>query len=179
MEKKSEDHLKEEFSQRHEDAFSKVFSGYKTELIIEAFYIIEDMEAAKDLVQELFIKLWSRGTNLDIRENLYGYLLHSIRNNSISYLKKTKTLDKRKEKLSYFLNTTTDQNPLENKELGGKINKAIEAISAPACRKVFTAAYIDGKSNKEISKELNIKVQVVKNQISKALRIVRGKLKQH
>ncbi len=65
---------------------------------------------------------------------------------------------------------------IELSELGAQIQAAIAEIPAPAARRAFELSYLENKSQKEIADEMNISLGTVKNQVSRALKIVREKL---
>jgi RNA polymerase sigma-70 factor (ECF subfamily) len=76
----------------------------------------------------------------------------------------------------YISKEATHNYILENKELYLQIKDAIKSITAPACRRAFELQYIELKSHKEISSDMKIKPQVVNNQVSRALKVVRARL---
>lgn len=64
-------------NQGWEPAFKELFGRYYTTLCAFAFRIVKNEESAKDIVQEVFIKLWSNREQLkDI--SLKSYLLSLI-----------------------------------------------------------------------------------------------------
>lgn len=177
MELKTDEELLGAFRAGSEEAFAAIFQRYKSYLMMESYLILRDSEAAKDVVQDLFLRLWDRRKEVPIRENLYAYLLFAVRNNSLSQLRQKNSTSRKKGEYCYHREPASFVHPVENKELGQVLQLAIESISAPACKKAVTLQFLYGKSNLEISREMNITVQVVKNQISRGLKIVRNFLR--
>lgn len=65
---------------------------------------------------------------------------------------------------------------MEYDELEAVINGLIAQLP-DRCKQIFILSRLKNKSNKEIAAELDISIQAVKNQISKALGILRAHLK--
>jgi len=176
MEHLTEEHLLSELRKGNERAFAQIIEHFKPLLLLEAYYIVRDTDAAEDIVQELFLKLWSKRKELEIKGRLTPYLVLAVRNNAISYLRKMDVLKRNEDGYGYFRDLVVEYRPFENQELAVDLEQAINSISAPACRRVFKLLYLEKKSHREISSELNISIQVVKNQVYRALKIVREKL---
>ena len=64
----------------------------------------------------------------------------------------------------------------EEKELNVQLKDIISKLPKQR-RIIFKMSRYDGLSNKEISENLNISLQTVKNQISKSLKFIRRSLK--
>ena len=64
----------------------------------------------------------------------------------------------------------------EKKELKARIKKTISKLPKQR-RLIFQMSRYDGFSNKEISENLNISLQTVKNQISESLKFIRKSLR--
>ncbi len=158
-----------------EAALRELVNLYRPQMLMEAYYILRDMDEAEDIVQEVFIRFWNVKENIELKPSLLAYLIRATRNESIIKLKKDKTRDKKQHGYNYFLESSTLMKPFESAELAKQLQLAIEHIP-PAARKSFIKLYLEDKSQKTIAAEQNISLQVVKNNISKALKILREKL---
>ena len=90
-------------------------------LCLVAFRIVRDQDAAEDIVQDFFLNLWQRRTEIPAIQSFQGYATRAVKNLSISFLRKQQTLSD--EQLSAI---PDDANPLEEKE----ISVAGESITA-------------------------------------------------
>lgn len=158
--------------QHDESALRELICLYQSELILEAYFILKNFQEAEDIVQEVWIRFWHLREMVELKPSLAAYLHRATRNECIIYIKKEKTRAKRQTQYHYFLEPTVHLQPFENEELSKRLQQAINAIP-PAARKSFVLSYLDDKSQKTIAAEQNISLQVVKNNISKALRILR------
>ena len=69
-----------------ETEFEELFKKNYSPLFYNALDWVEDAEAAKDIVSELFSEVWSQYEHLR-KEKIESYLFRSVRNRSINYLK--------------------------------------------------------------------------------------------
>lgn len=136
-----------------------------------------DRETAEDIVQDVFLKLWNIRHKLSPSGNIHSYLFLMVKNGCIDSLKHEAVKDKvgqqlqlelRMEEIAYY---TADNYAIDNEKLE-RINELMEQLP-PKCKAIFTAAYLDGKGNKEIAAEFNISVRTVDAQIYKALSFLR------
>jgi RNA polymerase sigma-70 factor (ECF subfamily) len=161
--------------QGDESALRELVDLYRPQMLMEAYYLVRDMDEAEDIVQEVFIRFWNVKQKVELKPSLIAYLIRATRNESIIKIRKDKTRDKRQDLYNYFAESSTQMKPFESAELAKKLQSAIEHIP-PAARKSFIKLYLEDKSQKTIAAEQNISLQVVKNNISKALKILREKL---
>lgn len=64
---------------------------------------------------------------------------------------------------------------LEYSQLESAINSSVSKLP-PRCKEIFELSRFEHKSNKEIAEALNISIQAVKNQVSKAIGLIRENL---
>jgi RNA polymerase sigma-70 factor (family 1) len=160
-----------------EAAYKILFDEYYKVLTIFANKYLKDIEASKELVQDLFVHLYERRENLDINSSLKSYLFRSTHNRCINYINAQKI----RLKYADHVNFTADvrDNTLEQQvssiELENALYKAIGDLP-PKCRSIFKMNRFDGLSNSEIAEKLKLSKRTVETQISKALKILRVKI---
>jgi RNA polymerase sigma-70 factor (family 1) len=160
-----------------EAAYEVLFNEYYKVLTIFANKYLRDIEASKELVQDLFVHLYERRENLDINSSLKSYLFRSTHNRCINLLNAQKIRLKYAEHMNFIADVK--DNSLENQvnsiELEHAIYKAISDLP-PKCRSIFKMNRFEGLSNTEIADKLKLSKRTVETQISKALKILRIKL---
>src|SRR5437879_337067 len=93
MEKYSDIELLAQIKKDDRFAFNILFDRYWKKLYQTALArLIDDVEA-QDLIQEIFIKIWQRRKNLEIRTSLENYLQRSVRLSVISHFRSKKNSD--------------------------------------------------------------------------------------
>ena len=161
---------------KHIEDFDLLFRTYYPAGVLFAQKFVEDTNAAKDIAQLVFCKIYEKKDEIKIETSFKAYLFRAIRNTAFTYLKKEKTHFRHSEAAFAFKETATPNNdPLEYEELVKKINDLIATLP-PRCQLIFKMNRFEGKKNKEIAEELELSIRTVETQISYALKTLRNKL---
>lgn len=179
------DELKQKIIFGDKSSFEKVYRYYYPRLVYFARQYLFDLEASKNIVQDVFTELWAKRDTLRIDTNLNAWLFTVTKNKSlkvISHLKAQQNYDDhikmRLLEVNYKSLADFDTSNLIFEELQSQIQAALDKLP-PACRRVFEMSRFDDKKNKEIAEELNLSIKTVEAQISKALRSLRNDLKDY
>jgi len=156
----------------YDEKFHRIFNELYSPLCSYCYFLINNYEAAEDIVQEQFVGLWENWERLNPIESIKGYLFQSVKNRSINYLKNQSILihpDENTLWLNFESKLPVASEMVENKELEKIIDQAIEQLPE-RCRAIFILKRIDEMSNKEIADQLNISVKTVEAQMTIALK---------
>lgn len=156
------------------------FKQYYEALARYAFTLVKKQEEAEDIVQKLFIKLWEKRNELDIKGNPKSYLYGAVHNSSLNHLNSAARRHAHREvEEDYSISAyeKTDSR-IESKELEQTIELAMQTLP-PKCRDVFQLSRQEQLSYKEIAEQLNISTKTVENQMGKALRLMREALQDY
>jgi RNA polymerase sigma-70 factor (family 1) len=162
-----------------EKSFEVLFKTYYPVLSVYAKKYVYDLETGKELVQDLFVKLYENRENLQINTTLKGYLFKAVQNKCLTYISQSKLRERHIENVALLEREkeAVDIGYLEQTELEEKIYKSINELP-DQCQKIFKMSRLEGIKNKEIAEELDISIRTVETQISKALKILRNSLGQ-
>ncbi|MDO5981396.1 RNA polymerase sigma factor [Flavivirga spongiicola] len=154
-----------------------IFKQHYKDLCHIAFNYLQNVKDAEDVVQEKFIALL-HNKKLNEITNIKSYLWQSIKNACINKLEREKKLYRLEE--SYFTNykSVSKEEEMIRLEQQLYLHKQIDLLPKQ-CKKVFLKCIIDGESYKETSKDLEISVNAVKNQMKRAYKILRKSLNNH
>ena len=152
-------------------SFEQIYRQFWSKLYIYAFNVLRERELCEDIVQEVFIDLWTKRNKVQISD-LHSYLFQSVKFQIFNHFRKSKY---KKQLLMKFdlINTQYNIDELyEKEELKAQIKEEISKLPEQR-RIIFEMSRYEGLTNKEISEKLNISVQTVKNQISQSLKFIR------
>lgn len=154
-----------------EDAF-KAF--YKP-LVKYAFSIIKDKDEAEDLVQQVFMNLLQKQTDLQIEISLRAYLYKAVYHSALNKVKQNANQIKldvnsvSEDKLNY-------QEIYHDTELQEKIEASIGSLPAQ-CARIFKMSRFEELKYQQIADELGLSIKTIENQMGKALKLLRVSLK--
>lgn len=158
-------------------AYKEVYLKYYKPLCVYIMSFTHDKNVAEDVAQITLIKLWEHSHTLKEEGSLNGFLYRVAYNEFISIYRKRK-------KYSEALNTlkieslqelaTVDNDIIEQQLI--LIQKAIDELPAKR-QEIFILCKKHGKTYQEIAQLLGISKKTVENQIGKALKSIREKVK--
>lgn len=158
-----------------EQAFEYIFHTYYASLCLYACKMVSDTDKARELCQEVFVKLYENRLQITITASVKSYLFTCVHNSCINYLKQVQIHNKHHVHVHHAAVASYEHNSLLDKELEERLLLAIAKLPQQ-CRKIFTMNRFEGKKNKDIALELGISIRTVETQISKALHILRSEL---
>ena len=164
-------------SEDDEHAYLEIFSRYNKLLYSHAYNKLRESEDAKDIVSEVFYALWAKRQQTLPKENLVGYLFIAVRYKIADFLSRKQV----KQHYMASLQTYIDQSGaytdhlVREKQLKEIIEEEISALPA-RMQEIFRMSRFEQMSHKEIAEKLALSEQTVKDQVKKALRILRIKL---
>lgn len=174
--KKSESHIIKGLKSGQESAYDLLFQEYYRPLTVFAHGYVQDLDAGKEIVQDLFVHLYEKRKNLLISTSLKSYLYQSVRNRCLNYIKHQQVQKNHHDRMNPGPDRSDDlEEQILEVELEHRIFQIVEQL-APQCRKIFNMSRVSGFSNAEIAEKLGISKRTVETQISNALKILRKKL---
>ncbi|MCC8408035.1 sigma-70 family RNA polymerase sigma factor [Mucilaginibacter sp. UR6-1] len=158
-------------------AFDRIYDLYWKSLYLSALSRINDEDAAKDIVQNVFIDIWQKHNALEINSTLKQYLhgavkmkvLHHYRTENI----KQQVLDNALERITQLLHS--NQNLSAYFDLERIVSEEVEGM--PVNMKNSFLLRSDSYSVKEIASSLNLAEQTVSNNITEALKRLKKRIR--
>jgi RNA polymerase sigma-70 factor, ECF subfamily len=159
-------------------AFEQLFKAHFKALHAYANVLLRDDEQAEEIVQNLFMRLWEKRELLSANTSVKAYLYRSVHNDCLNYIKHNKVKAKYQEYASYSMNQHSESaaRKVELKEFEWRIHEALNELPQQ-CRLIFQMSRFEDLKYKEIAEQLNLSVKTVENQMGKALKLMRLKLK--
>lgn len=158
-------------------AFDLIYEKYSGKLYSFGFKYFRSNADAEELVQLVFLKLWENHKNLNKVLSFKSYLF-TIAYNSICNLFRKRNYQQK------YIDDTVYKNSHSFSEIEDSIDyqsvlDQVQLIIAklPERQKtIFLKSRLEGKSTKEIAKEVGLSSGTVDNYISEAIKFIRSKL---
>lgn len=164
------------FNKKELSAYSCVFKSYYPALCDFAGRIIGS-EAAPDLVDDLFLKIWGGNVQFNDVDHLKAYLFRSIKNASLDFIKLNKRAQDRNAFFTeeYLINESDYLAGIIRAEVIMELYAAIADLPTEKGR-IIKMTFLEGKTNQETADELGLSIQTVKNQKLRGLALLRKKM---
>jgi len=158
-------------------SFDQLFSVYKERLYAFALGYLKSTEYARELVQEVFIKVWENREELDEEKSFNAYLFTISKNIILNHLRKRANDKKYIEYIKQHtgIEYTKTEEKIEYSDLEAQAKKIIDQLP-PGRKKIYRLSREEGLTYEEIAKKLNISKKTVENQMSRALKFLRERL---
>ena len=162
----NDDLLLEQIQSGEKESFNLLFDKYWETAVNTVYKRIKDLEASKDIVQEIFTRIWiNRETPIG---NFPAYLNTSTRNSVIKYYLRKESLVPFFDDLEELSEKYQADTILRWKELKRSVEEAIELLP-PKRKEILKMRVEDDLSTKTIAEELGVARKTVQNQLGKAL----------
>ena len=167
------DEIIKRFREGNQRAFEELFWLFFTagRQFIKSFHV--DDGAADDILQEVFIHIWGKRQSIESESHFKAYFYKALRNNTVKYITRKKhalnlEVAENKEDEDVLLKIT-------EVEFNREILRAVSML--PEKRREIILLSMSGMSEQLIADTLNISVNTVKNQKTKAYASLRQELK--
>lgn len=163
------------------EAFETLFTRYQPALVRSIAFHVRDGEAAHDIVQETFLRVWQKRAalkpDLSFQALLFRIAMNLVRDMARHAATRARTATHVPPPLP-----PDGADPLEATEhtlLQEELRRALRDELPERCRMVFELSRLEGLSIPEVAARLHISPKTAENQLTKALRILRRALRHH
>ena len=161
-------------------AFENIYSAYYKDLVVFALRYTNDLNAAEEIVQDTFVKIWEEHRSISITVSLRSYLMKIVKNDFLDRLRHDKIVKNHnvfvQENSPLFENET--ESYLLQSELQGLIDEALKKLPDEIAE-TFRLNRFKGMKYREIAKMYGISERTVEVRIGKALHMLRICLKDY
>ena len=170
----SEQLLVSELKEGNEKAFRQLFDLYYQDIYGYSISLLKSKEAAEENVQDVFMKVWMHRENLNLEQSFKSYIFTIARNQAFNTLNKAANDIALKEAVFYESQKSHEYGDYSIREADcKKLRKQAMKQLPPKRKQIFKMSRKKGMSYEEISQELGISINTVRNQMSKALESMR------
>lgn len=164
------------FNNGDRKTFEYIFETYWDPLFLHTLKKTGNSQEAEDLVQDIFLDLWNKRTQISIHTNLESYLYTAVK------YKFYKSVRNKKIVIQSFdgqeMNIGIQEDDMEFGEMYEKIQFTVEKLPEK-CREVFKLSRYELLSSKEIAQKLSLSPQTVNNRLSMSMSIIKREMKEY
>jgi RNA polymerase sigma-70 factor (family 1) len=166
-------HIQQGIFEGKETALAECYQLLSKKLYHFSKAIIHSPEDAEEIVEDVFVKLWSNRSQVLTIDNLAVYLYVSVKNRSLNAMDR-KARQLVKVSFDDLEITMSEPTPdpyklLVTAEMMQKMQKAVESLP-PRCKMIFKLVREDGLKYKEVAEILDISVNTIDAQMAIATR---------
>jgi len=158
-------------------SFEHLFNIYRKRLYYFCYSLLNNKEVAEGITQIVFIKIWVNKESIDETKSFSGFLYTIAKNQVLNHIRKSVHQQKF---INYLIVNPKELNQTEEdvsyNELKLAFDNRVELL--PTKRKqIYLLSKVQGLSRLEIARQLNLSINTVDSQLSKAIKFIRSGLK--
>ena len=155
-----------------EQQFKALFLSESGRMYKAAYILLGDEDEAKDVVQDIFAKLWA-GTIPLKEESQRTYLLTCVRNRCLNIIAHRQT----QQEAIRLLTPEAIAEENHDDEIVEMVNRYVDEKLSPQTSRIIKMHFDEDQTYKEISSELGISLSAVNKHIVQGLRKLRSTFK--
>ncbi len=171
--------LFEKIKKGDEKAFERLFRTYYSHLCLFAENYVQNQAEAEEIVQDIFVKIWEKRDEIEIKSSLKNYLIRSTKNQCLNFIKHNKIKEKHaKTMLSEKESASTGRDNFIEIDLMEKIEESINSLPKKR-QEVFRLSREEGLKYREIAEKLGVSIKTVETHMGLAIKTLREQLKNY
>jgi RNA polymerase sigma-70 factor (family 1) len=167
-----------EFKKGDPRAFEKIFDQFYSAVCYFILEFVKDPEISRDIVSEVFMKLWDRKEDFDNMSSIKSFLYVSAKNAALNLIRRSKVIDEHRKHAAIEMNREELDDVVHNRifdaEVLRYVNTAIETLPSQ-CKRILNLT-LQGFNTDDIALRLNLSAQTVRNTRARATMLLKKKL---
>ncbi|MCU0468639.1 MAG: RNA polymerase sigma-70 factor [Arcicella sp.] len=175
----SDEQLVEFLKKGNTDAFAEIYQRYWFKMYSVAYHALGNKQEAEEIVQDVFVSLWSRFSELEIR-NLSVYLIVAVKHRKTNFIKSQINFRKFQEyqilheiQQSYFTDDIVDFS-----DLAKAVEEAMKKLPEKSAE-IFRKSRFENQSIKDIAQAFDLSEKAVEYHLTKSVKVLREQLKSY
>lgn len=157
-------------------AFEWLYKNYCKRIYDYLLLLTNDAHLSEDLVQEIFLKVWTQREKLTEIKNFNAYLYISAKNLITDGWRKRSTEKQVIKNITYTTETETSASVFNNEPT--VLTKAVEALKGRQ-QLIYKLIREEGRTRQEISEALKLSPNTIRNTMQAALHHIRDYVMEH
>jgi RNA polymerase sigma-70 factor (ECF subfamily) len=158
------------------EAFTILYNRYGCAAFSLAYRIMGERQAADDLVQDAFLKLWRSATNYrSERSGVRTWLFSIVRNRGIDQLRSHASRRRTKDRIEAFTPRSQPSEAFAETWRNSQRDRVRDALNtlSPEQRKVLELSYFSGYTHVQVSELLDVPLGTIKGRMRLGLKKMR------
>lgn len=158
-------------------AMTEIYERYWPLLFSAVTRMLDDRDAAYDLVQDVLVSLWERRGELVVHDTLKAYLYAAARKKVLLGIRSSRMRERYEQTFKdvWEEGSPSSEETLIERELHARFEAELESLPEKM-REAFSLSRIEQYTYREIAEKMHISDHTVKQHISKALKILRKRM---
>ncbi len=157
---------------RDDKSFEKLFRQYFPGLCAYAYKFTGDVDSAEEVVQNVFIQLWEKRTELNIQTSFKSYLFRAVHNRCLNLKRNEAVRVKHHQQHQDEREESEFFDPAIASDIKQRLYEAIGKLP-PQRARIFRMSRFEALSYREIAEKLELSPKTVEAQMGKALKQLR------
>jgi RNA polymerase sigma-70 factor (ECF subfamily) len=175
--------LFERIAEGDEAAFEAIFERYLPRLYPVILQIVHSESVVKDVVQDVFLRLWLARERLGEVAVPRNYIFRMAYNQSFKHLRKLLREERAQQRMLEHTppqeeDSDTPDSLSELAETRQLIEQAIAALPEQA-RRIYRLSRVSGYKSQEIADQLGLSIQSVRNSLTRSGMAIKERLARH
>lgn len=167
----------ERLKREDHSAFRQLFDAYYDALILFANHLLNNAEAAEDVVQDCFVDFWINRRFEHLDAGIDKYLFQCVKHAALNDLRGCRRREKRYASIKEEMKEEEEVTEISDEKLE-ILYAAIRQLPEER-RKIFTMICLEGKKYQEVADILQISINTIKTQMGRSFQFLRKKLGNH
>jgi len=170
--------LIEKVAEGDEQAFTFLFRKHHGIVYRFALKLTRSETLAEEVVQDIFMKIWLKRTELSGIENFGAFLNRITRNHAYNLLKRLtlEAMVNKNLKAEFTESTENTQESIDYNASAEILKRAVDLLS-PQQKRVYLLCHVEGLKYEEAAKKLNISAGTIHSHMKQALHSIRTHFK--
>ena len=158
-----------------EIAYRSLYYDFFAPLCVYAYRYLKDEDLCQDVIQDVYVKIWTQREELRIHTSATNFLITLVRNACLDLLRRQE-VEKRWSEYEQVKDKEESYDLYTTEELRHLLNEALDKLPEKIAD-TFRMNRLEGKTYAQIAEEKQISVKTVEAYMTKALKFLRVELK--
>jgi len=162
-----------------EHLFLELYDRYYVHVFSYALQITRSFELAEDITQDVFVKMWERGSLDDVRD-IDAFFRIATRNHTLKAIRRNIVARKAMNRIQadWVEHDTTTEEHIVFRDTGRLLRDVVDKMP-PQRRLVYRLCKEEGLAYAEVAQRMNLSLSSVKTHMLLALRFIREYLRKY